>query len=218
MESIECFSVTMTRNKNIIIMIVLSGVIIMLLYTFNHYLSVNISGYNIPLGIDSLERRTVWTISPRYPVLELFHYVADFPLYKKKKIHFEDKVELVQDQMSVAIGGGLKISKCAKSRRGVRSLERLPIVRLISTFCKTASRNFRYYFIFVFDFNDQCLSQDEYRKDLLKLLWDKIVRFCPKNLVKGFDFTPCDYNGKPAWAQNDAMMIAYWRNITYFYR
>ena len=118
---------------------------------------------------------------------------------------------------SIAIGGGIRFTRCKNTSGDL--LKKQPLLKeFFPSFCGTIARGYAYYFIFVYDYNDPCLSVDSVRSRVVTMAQQQITEHCPPGLVRGFDLIPCQHSGKPAWAQNDAMMAAYWRNITYFYR
>ena len=119
---------------------------------------------------------------------------------------------------AIAVGGGLKFPKCKNVTEKFFSDQSL-FKEFLPSFCKTISHgDFVYHFIFMYDFNDQCLSNETTREQMTLLFKNRLEKTCPPGVVKGFELLPCQYSGKPAWAQNDAMLAAYWRNFTFFYR
>ena len=135
----------------------------------------------------------------------------------EKTFNMNNRPQLNQDANTVAIGGALKMTPCLHGKEKV--LLRQSLFReLLPSFCLTVSLDFFYDFIFVYDADDICLSNTEMRNKVQELFIDKIAVLCPRNIVRGLHLIPCKYHGKPAYAQNDAMMAAYWMNISYFYR
>ena len=128
-----------------------------------------------------------------------------------------NRLHLNQEENSIAIGGALRLSPCFRGRNEVFLRQSL-FRELLPTFCKTVSTKFVYYFIFVHDHNDPCLSDKNMKQQVQELFDQQVKKLCPANVVKGLELIKCDYTAKPARAQNDAMMAAYWKNITYFYR
>ena len=159
-----------------------------------------------------------YTVTENFTVVELTKYSDGLPLYVEKLMYINEKnqIKIVCDARSIVIGGGLRIPRCVKTDN--RSILKLPLFRFLKTFCDTASKNFRYYFIFVYDYNDRCVSNEKYRRTIIRLFEKEVNKRCLRCVVHGLELIPCQYSGKPAWAQNDAMMTAYWRNITYFHR
>ena len=128
-----------------------------------------------------------------------------------------DRLYLNQEPNSIAIGGALRLSPCFRGHMEVFLRQSL-FRELLPTFCKTASVDFKYYFIFVYDHSDPCLSGEDSKNLVVQLFNQQVSHMCPANIVQSLELFPCDYSGQPARAQNDAMMAAYWKNITYFFR
>ena len=133
------------------------------------------------------------------------------PLKKSKKI------KLNQQDKSIAIGGGLRMTNCGNGSKG--DLDETSFFKhLIPSFCRTASPGYSYYVIFVYDEVDPCLSRPDVKANVNTYFNQIVKKKCPKGVVKGLYLRSCSYSGFPAWAQSDAMMDAYRMNITYFYR
>ena len=91
----------------------------------------------------------------------------------------------------------------------------------IPSFCDTSSPYYSYHFYITYDFNDGCLSEINcstwFREE-----FEKRIAEC-KTKMQHVDFDmimwSVNYSGKPAWAQNDALMVAYLEGkCTYYYR
>ena len=89
---------------------------------------------------------------------------------------------------------------------------------LMPSFCGTGSKAYKYNFYLAFDFDDPLLSRRE-QLDLFvenfSLIKDKR---CKRLSHVGLNFVNCSHSGRPAWAQNDAVMSAYMDNNDYLYR
>ena len=128
----------------------------------------------------------------------------------------------INHENSTAVGGGLRMPKCPDGAD--QPFLKTPLFAdYIPSFCKTISSDphvqyYRFYFFFVYDSVDPCLSKVFSRQKLEELFEEKMTQHCPAGIVQGLELHPCNYSHSPAWSQNDAMMIAYWRNVSYFYR
>lgn len=90
----------------------------------------------------------------------------------------------------------------------------------LPSFCNTASPYFIYKIYLAFDENDTVFTNH--------LLYDAFKRHFYLTTTAGscgdrhitviLSLVKCDYTGKPAWAQNDAMIEAYIDHSDYFYR
>ena len=89
---------------------------------------------------------------------------------------------------------------------------------LMPSFCATASEAYKYSFYLAFDFDDPLLS----RRDQLDLFVEHFnlinAKKCKHLSYVGLNFVNCSHSGRPAWAQNDAVMSAYMDNNDYLYR
>ena len=133
------------------------------------------------------------------------------PLKKSKNI------KLNQQDKSIAIGGGLRMTRCGNGTKG--ELDETSFFKhLIPSFCRTASPGYTYYVIFVYDEVDPCLSRPDIKANVMTYFNEIVRKTCPKGVVQDLYLRSCPYRGAPAWAQSDAMMDAYRMNITYFYR
>ena len=132
----------------------------------------------------------------------------DFVTYSSRRV----RPAFGGDVFRVAIGG-------AVSSKGIIHLTPATITDLpmfwvlLPSFCRTASPGFDYHFYFGYDYDD-LLANSSYRKAAIEA-FDRRMASCgaPRlHLVK------CPYRGRPAWAQNDAMMAAYFDGADFFYR
>ena len=125
-------------------------------------------------------------------------------------------VVLNQHDFSIAVGGGIRLENCSEPG----DLEKQLLFKdFLPAFCNTISNSnhYQYHVIFAYDYNDPCLYNDYNRKQVTSLFEKVVAKNCP-DVEIDLELLQCSYSGKPAWAQNDAMMAAYWRNVTYFYR
>ena len=129
--------------------------------------------------------------------------------------------DLAQLDITVAIGLAITSktghTKVVASRANLLKL--MPFFsHLLPSFCRTASQGFTYSFYLAYDFNDNFFNDAKKRK-----LWvDKFTSYTKTHcefLGKiNCHFVKCNYSGRPAWAQNDAMMAAYRDRRDFFYR
>ena len=89
---------------------------------------------------------------------------------------------------------------------------------LLRSFCATASEDYKYSFYLAYDYDDPYLS----RMDEVELLVEEFYEIrnseCSRLPHVDLNFVNCSHAGKPAWAQNDAMMSAYMDGHDYYYR
>ena len=118
---------------------------------------------------------------------------------------------------SVAIG--LAITTRNAANGSYTELTEMPFFRsLLSSFCKTASERYDYRFYLSYDYNDEYLTERSFRVRMSAIFGDYASEMCPYSSAYSLRFVSCKYAGKPAWAQNDAMIEAYLSGIEYFYR
>ena len=91
----------------------------------------------------------------------------------------------------------------------------------LPSFCGSISPYHAYHLYITYDFNDVCLSEKNcsvwFQEE-----FEKVINEC-KTKANQSDFDmimwSLNYTGKPAWAQNDALMVAYLEGkCTYYYR
>ena len=118
---------------------------------------------------------------------------------------------------TVAIGMGITF-RGGTGQRAMHDLNICPVMRmLIPTFCNTASLGYEYHFYISYDFNDPFLANDKNSDKFKNHLLQGLKNKCP-HIKSNVHMTKLSHSGKPAWAQNDAMMEAYLDGIEYFYR
>lgn len=116
---------------------------------------------------------------------------------------------------SIAIGVAITTRKLPKPR--LPNL--MPFFHsLLPSFCKTASEGYDYQFFLAYDYNDGCISKCSFRSNLTVTFTNFIKKKCPTSSAYSLRFVKCGYTGKPAWAQNDAIIEAYLSGVEYFYR
>jgi hypothetical protein len=91
--------------------------------------------------------------------------------------------------------------------------------RLLPTFCITASVEYFYHFYIAYDYNDEFFKHEINRNLFMEGFILIVNRKCvPRAINVGIHLVECNHHGKPAWAQNDAMMEAYLDNMEFYYR
>ena len=90
----------------------------------------------------------------------------------------------------------------------------------LTSFCRTLSRGFEYHIYITYDYNDPVLSTKLGYRQFLEAAQRTLIDYCIITVGMSIDLKliRLNYTGKPASAQNDAMMAAYHDNMTYFYR
>ena len=124
------------------------------------------------------------------------------------------------ENISVAIGLGItsKLPPDTKIKNGYTHSYEMPLFsQLLPSFCATASKGYAYHFYLAYDFNDKFYS-DQSNIRLLKQVFHTGAKKCVHLRDVGIHTIKCKYYGKPAWAQNDAMMAAYHDGRDFFYR
>ena len=91
-------------------------------------------------------------------------------------------------------------------------------VHFIPTLCLTIEKNYLYKIFMMHDYNDIIFSNTAYRENFRTLFTENVHRHCGiRNLKIHLQVMQCNHTGKPARAQNDAMMAAYNAGYDYFY-
>ena len=89
---------------------------------------------------------------------------------------------------------------------------------LLTTFCLTASENYCYTFYVAYDYNDPVLSLPQGRFTFLNSFRDVTDKtHCQKRININVKFVNCNYTGRPARSQNDAMMAGYEDKMEYYF-
>ena len=127
----------------------------------------------------------------------------------------EHEVDITINAKDVAIGMGITSAKLYKKKE----LSVWPFFKqLLPSFCKTASKGYNYHFFLAYDYTDKYFTNSETLDQFTKKFMDYTKGNCPQSSVYLIHFIQCSHHGKPANAQNDAMMAAYMLNMAYFYR
>jgi hypothetical protein len=124
----------------------------------------------------------------------------------------------------IAIGGGItsnRIDAVNKSNIGTKFLF---FTTLVPSFCQTIHQStgselsFAYRFYLAYDSNDVVFSQSSLRDAFVDVFSSLTKHICPGDVEVGLQLVHCSHQGRPAWAQNDAMIEAYLDGAEYFYR
>lgn len=118
----------------------------------------------------------------------------------------------------IAIGGAITSKGTNLSEPDhVRSLSFF--WQLLPSFCRTASLGYEYHFYFGYDWTDPIANEtmlaameQAFRRSVQNHCAELNVSIGRLNMIR------CQYEAKPAWAQNDAMMAAYLDGMDFFYR
>lgn len=95
----------------------------------------------------------------------------------------------------------------------------MPFFRgLLSSFCTTATRGFSYHFYVAHDHSDPFFSAPDAHDIFTKTFHMHLSKHCSRKVNTTLHLVECHHSGRPAWAQNDAMMAAYMDNMDYYYR
>ena len=89
---------------------------------------------------------------------------------------------------------------------------------LLPTFCYTASRDYCYTLFVAYDYNDIVLSLPEGRFTFINNFHHLAHAHddCLGRHKVNLQFVECNYTGRPAWSQNEAMMAAYRDEFDYY--
>ena len=121
-------------------------------------------------------------------------------------------IDMRNRDISVAVGLAITSVKS-------NVLDQMPFfIELFPTFCKTASIGYTYSFYFAYDFNDRFFNNHTKLQTWKNKLTSFASHKCNHLGVIDVKLIKCNYSGKPAWAQNDAMMAAYRDRRDFFYR
>jgi len=120
----------------------------------------------------------------------------------------------------IAVGGGITSKGVQEVNADNIAAKFQLFYTLIPTFCAAASPGYVYRFYFAYDFNDAVFANTRLLAAFQKTFADETRRLCdePRNIKSSLDMIECNYTGKPAWAQNDAMLQAYLDHVDYYYR
>ena len=90
--------------------------------------------------------------------------------------------------------------------------------QLLASFCKTASDGYNYHFFVAYDFDDKYFTVSKLHGEFAEEFRRYTYQYCSASSSYSLHFIQCSHKGKPANAQNDAMIAAYMLNMGYFYR
>lgn len=118
---------------------------------------------------------------------------------------------------AIKIGMGTAITT-RMMRNSMIMNKKLPFFnQLIPSFCSTCSPGFLYKFFLAYDFDDHILKSENGRNMFKENMNKQISVNCKPRCEPKFQLIKCNHSGKPALAQNDAMMEAYKQNMDYLY-
>jgi len=146
-------------------------------------------------------------------------------IHRKTPVLVGDTNLQVQDRnnnkLIVAIGGGITSKKLSATEMNY-DIKKFPIFTiLLPSFCKTVSdewEHYVYHFYLAYDATDRYFSRAYHRKAFRTEFHEVIKQYCLVATGCVLHLLECPYSGRPAWAQNDAMIAAYLNGAEYFYR
>jgi len=121
----------------------------------------------------------------------------------------------------VAIGGGITSNKLSEFEEDNITKKFLLFSMLIPSFCNTVGdgwKQYDYHFYFAYDAADQYFSHANNINAFQAEFYNVLKRHCGLATASVLHLLQCEYSGRPAWAQNDAMIAAYLNGAEYFYR
>ena len=123
--------------------------------------------------------------------------------------------------LTVAIGGGITSNRLSEVDASI-VVKKFPLfTMLLPSFCKTITSEWRqyvYHFYLAYDATDRYFSRAHNRKSFQTEFHEVIKQHCLLDTDCILHLLECPYSGRPAWAQNDAMIAAYMNGADYFYR
>ena len=146
------------------------------------------------------------------------HSIPDFIGKVSSGNHWSYVTQL--NMTTIAIGGGIT----SKRLRGVNKnniAAKFQLFRVfLPTFCQTASPGYDYRFYFAYDSGDPLFTDAGMLAAFQSTFTNEMKRLCddPRNVTSSLHMVQCNHTGKPAWAQNDAMLEAYLDHVDYYYR
>lgn len=165
---------------------------------------------------------------PHKAIIGKPHISMDAYLTEKKKQPNPDMLSLLRKHNSHNVGVINSIDKCTShtvafgmgltTKGSYSRINDLMFFKiLLPSLCKTVSNDYCYTFYVAYDFNDKLLSNAPNRDIFQRVFTKSIKELCPIHMAIGLHLIQCNYSGKPAWSQNEAMMHAQADNMTYFY-
>ena len=126
-----------------------------------------------------------------------------------------------QSRAIIAVGGGITSGNMSDVGES-NFASKLPFfTTFLPTFCQTASRDFEYRVYLAYDHTDRVFGNGRLQTAFRRAFDDATRRLCVLNgsaVDVSLHLVECSHAGKPAWAQNDAMLEAYLDHVDYLYR
>ena len=128
------------------------------------------------------------------------------------------------DQPVIAIGMAVTMKNIGAFRWTDVYSSKMPFLNsFLVSFCRTASPGFHYRIYLAYDEVDAQFSSEQFRIRLSDVFYRYVYTStgespCTSASSYQLRFLSCQYTGKPAWSQNDAMVAAYVEGADYFYR
>ena len=189
----------------------LCSLVVLLLILWKNRLTKSHRVANRPVAHDFQSGDALWSLTS----LHSHNQEIKFP------DTLQEKIETNDEQISIALCLAITTRKCKTTEvcSIAQDVNDTPFfLNLMPFFCATASEAYKYNFYLAFDFDDPLLSG----RDQLDLFVEyfKLIRAkkCKCLSHVGLNFVNCSHSGRPAWAQNDAVMSAYMDNNDYIYR
>jgi hypothetical protein len=117
---------------------------------------------------------------------------------------------------------GSRLRKAANNITKAALLDLEIFKTLLPSFCRTAnsiSSRYVYRFYLGHDNDDPLFYSRRGIAAFQRTFISQAARFCePRSVDVSLRLVPCRHAGRPAWAQNDAMLDAYLDGVDYFYR
>jgi len=128
--------------------------------------------------------------------------------------------ESTNDQLVIAIGSGITSRKLQNVSAENVEVKFQFFQAFLPTFCNTASPHFIYKVYLAFDNNDVVFANQLLRDAFKRHFYIMTTTgSCgDRRITAELSLVECSYTGKPAWAQNDAMLEAYLDHVDYLYR
>ena len=162
----------------------------------------------------------VQTIKPIYHLTTESEYNSSSVVNNTDSVHqpILDDIISIPDERNIVMGCAIKWVR-RKGLSWTKFTNTHPLFKyFLPSFCATATHGYHYHFYLSHDYDDELLSHKEGKEVMLQRFQDVVKEKCNKNINVSINIISVDYHGKPAWAQNDAMMAAYMDNMPYYYR
>jgi len=121
----------------------------------------------------------------------------------------------------IAIGGGITSRGVAGVDASSDFVAKFQFFNtFLQTFCETACANFTYRCYLAYDHVDPVFGNEQIAAGFQRTFAHETKKMClePRGVRTSLHLVQCSHAGKPAWAQNDAMLEAYIDHVDYFYR